>query len=96
MKTGTVLLGCKSGIGATGSKLKSLTSNQYYKGLNNRFEKRVSKLIKAGYRYDKEFPGFYPSTISKMVAKSRGRLLHNQFVMHADSRAFNDELKRGK
>lgn len=93
MKTGTILLGR---IGATGSKLKSLTSNQYYKGLNNRFEKRVAKLKKAGYAYDKDFPGFYPKGLNKMVIKSRGHWLHNQFVMHADSRAFNDKLKEIK
>ena len=83
-------------IGATTRELMKLTSNQYYKGLNNRFEKRVSKLRKAGFKYDKSLPGFYPKKSTYDAAKRRGAFLHNQFVMHADERAFREQLQRIK
>jgi len=34
---------------STTKKIQSLTPNQYYKGLNNRYDNRVKKLKKQGF-----------------------------------------------
>lgn len=89
-------------IGATSSKLKSLTSNQYYKGLNNRFDKRVKKLKKLNAQYSREEKGFYPKgqfkgqEIDLKRALKRGYFMDNTFLMFADNRAFEDRLKKFK
>jgi len=82
------------GIGATSKKLRSLTSNQYYKGLNNRYDKRLKKLTKMGLKLNREYMLWYrTSPITQSDIKNH-RLMSNEFVMHADDRAFIDKLNR--
>ena len=75
-----------------GAVKKDLTSNQYYKGLNNRFDNRVTKLKRAKYKYSKEFNGWY--RVNPSSEKKNGRLIDNASVMYAENRAFNDIFLR--
>ena len=81
-------------IGATASKLKSLTSNQYYKGLNNRYEKRLKKLISLGIKLNREFMLWHKSKDFNNIYAKNHRYMTNEFVMHSDDRAFNDKISR--
>ena len=80
------------------SKLKSLSSNQYYKGLNNRYDKRVSKLRKLKFNLYREAMFWYnPNKMGKKPENfTRVELMRdvmsNEFVYHADSRAFDERL----
>ena len=61
-----------------------LTENQYYGGLNNRFDRRVRMLLRAGYTYSESGwnrGGFRP-----------GYRILSSHVMHADKRAFIQTL----
>lgn len=62
--------------------MKNLTDNQYYKGLNNRFDNRCKKLIKIGYKYNNDKVGY----IFRNMPSS---LISNAIIMHADKRHFN-------
>jgi len=78
---------------ATTKKLQSLTSNQYYKGLNNRYDNRLKKLMKAGFSLNREFMAWYKGTFYINDLKNH-RLMSNEFVMHSDNRAFTDKVSR--
>ena len=76
------------------SKIHELTSNQYYKGLNNRFDKRVRRLLKLKNLYydskDATFYNIHTKIFSRRIQSSYG--LSTTFIMHADNRAFFDRL----
>lgn len=74
-------------IGATNKN--DLTKNQYYKGLNNRFDNRVKKLMRAKYSYSKKHNGWYRGG-NEDNEKKQGRMIYNSAVMYAENRAFND------
>ncbi len=61
--------------------MRELTNNQYYKGLNNRFDNRCKKLRKLGYKYNKDKAGY---TYGNMPSS----LIHNAVIMHSDKRHF--------
>ena len=66
--------------------LNGLTSNQYYYGLNRRFEKRAKLLISLGYSYER-IPG---TTIAvyKKAELGRKKLILAQTLLHASNRGF--------
>ena len=74
-------------------KIQSLTSNQYYKGLNNRYDNRLKKLMKAGFLLNREYMTWYKGTFRIIDLKTH-RLMSNEFVFHADNRAFADKVSR--
>jgi hypothetical protein len=78
-------------IGATNKS--DLTQNQYYKGLNNRFDNRVKKLMRAKYSYSVEYRGWYRGSNPKNE-RNTGRMIDNASVMYAENRAFNDMFHR--
>jgi hypothetical protein len=72
-----------------------LTSNQYYRGLNRRFEKRSRLLRRIGYRYQiipirADLPK--SPTTAVFVSRYGSRVISASEVMHADTRAWRDEL----
>ena len=73
--------------------VKDLSSNQYYKGLNNRYDNRVNKLMRAKYSYSKKYNGWYKGSNFENEKKN-GRLIDNASVMYAENRAFNDIFLR--
>jgi len=66
--------------------MNSLTNHQYYKGLNNRFDNRVKKLVKAGLFYDKELIGF---RVRNRNQSNPNNYILNSIIMHSDKRHFN-------
>lgn len=62
--------------------IDKLTAQQYYKGLNNRFDNRVKKLLKQGYKYNKELVGF-------VYKNFKNSFISNATIMHSDKRHFN-------
>jgi hypothetical protein len=73
--------------------VKDLTSNQYYKGLNNRFDNRSTKLRRAKYKFSKEYNGWYQGS-NPDNEKKMGRMISSSVVMYAENRAFNDLFLR--
>lgn len=67
------------------SKINTLTPKQYYKGLSNRFDNRVKKLIRDGWKYNKETVSFE----KKSIFSSRRFSIGNAEIMHSDKRHFN-------
>jgi len=78
---------------ATQNKLQSLTSNQYYKGLNNRYDNRVKKLKKNGFSLNREYMTWYKRSFNMTDLKNH-RLMSNEFVFHSDNRSFTDKINR--
>jgi len=78
---------------STTKKIQSLTPNQYYKGLNNRYDNRVKKLKKQGFSLNREYMTWYKRSFNMTDLKNH-RLMSNEFVMHSDNRAFNDKTSR--
>jgi len=74
--------------------IKDLTKNQYYKGLNNRFDNRIKKLIRAKYKFSKKHNGWYKGW-NEENEKKQGRMILNPSILFADNRAFNDMFYRG-
>ena len=74
----------------TRKSISELTSNQYWRGMNRRFDKRVRLLAKLGVR---NIGGVgWPS---RRARAENGRLvprwiMTSQFVMHADRRVFRE------
>lgn len=66
--------------------MNNLTSHQYYKGLNNRFDNRVKKLLKAGLFYDKDLIGF---RVKNRMQTNPNNYILNSVIMHSDKRHFN-------
>jgi hypothetical protein len=78
------------------NKISSLTSNQYYGGLNNRYDKRAKKLMKIGFKLNRELMAWHVRPYSEFTIKdltSARMLIPNGFVMYADNRAFNDKIR---
>jgi len=73
------------------SKINTLTSNQFYKGLNNRYDNRVKKLKKIGWKYDRQEQTWSADTGIMSIILQK---MSNEFVYHADKRAFDDTIKR--
>jgi hypothetical protein len=70
--------------------MENLTNYQYYKGLNNRFDNRVKKLLKAGLFYDKDLIGF---RVKNRMQTNPNNYILNSVIMHSDKRHFNLILK---
>ena len=70
-----------------------LTSNQYYKGLNNRYDKRVTSLLKDGFILNREYMCWHKGKFS-FNSFNNSRYITNQSVMIADKRYFKDMLER--
>ena len=66
--------------------MQNLTNHQYYKGLNNRFDNRVKKLLKAGLFYDKNLIGF---RVKNRIQTNPNNYILNSIIMHSDKRHFN-------
>lgn len=79
------------GIGAVG-KINKLTSNQYYKGLSNRYDKRFKKLRKLGFKLNREYMLWHINPITNAGIKN-GFYMSNEFVYHADKRSFEDRIR---
>ena len=69
-------------------KMSELTSQQYYGGLNKRFDKRCALLVRAGFRWDGEIPGFRHPRFCY-----RNTLITTTFIMHSSKRAWLDSLR---
>ena len=67
--------------------MQNLTKNQYYKGLNNRFDNRVKKLIKNGFYYDPILIGF---RLKNRPQTNNNNFILNSVVMHSDKNHFNN------
>ena len=72
---------------------KDLSQNQYYKGLNNRFDNRIKKLLRAKYSYSKQYNGWYKGS-NPENEKKQGRMIDNASILYAENRAFNDLFLR--
>lgn len=75
---------------ASAGKLDGLTSKQYYRGLNRRFEKRAKILRRFGYQYT-----LTEYNVAVFVYPYRGRrplCVAASFLLHADNRAWFDRL----
>jgi len=76
-------------------KVHEITSNQYYGGLNNRFDNRCVLLHRAGFIFDKERTGFYNPLETYQTDYQRARnFIPNMKVMHSDKRAFVDNISQ--
>lgn len=64
-----------------------MDKNEYYKKLNERFDKRVQILMSKGYKYYKEFVCFAKS---EMSVRNYG--ISNGVIMHCDDYHFNNIL----
>ena len=73
--------------------INDLNKNQYYKGINNRYDNRVKKLMRAKYSYSKKYNGWYKGSNFENE-KKQARMIENASVMFADNRAFNDMFLR--
>ena len=73
-------------------KILTLSSNQYYKGLNNRYDNRVKKLKKLGFSLNREYMQWYKKYFTIPDFKN-GRVMSNEFVYHSDNRSFLDRIK---
>ena len=71
--------------------INDLTSNQYYKGLNNRFDNRVKKLLKLGFSYNKERVAFKNPIWSEL---SPNAYISTSTIMHCDKRHFNNLINK--
>lgn len=80
-------------LGAIKKGINDLTSNQYYKGLNNRYDKRITKLKKLRFKLDRDSMQWHIGQFREFEVKL-GRYMSNEFVMVADNRSFNDKLNR--
>lgn len=70
-------------------KLSELTSNQYYKGLNNRFDNRVKKLLRKGFTYCREKAAYKDP---RWISTNPNAYVSNSVIMHSDKRHFNSLL----
>ena len=75
--------------------------NDYYGGLNRRFDRRARLLVGHGYRFElAEFPAYEgdrrPASVGVFIRRTSGRnvAVASSLVMHADKRAWLEELSR--
>lgn len=81
----------------------ALTSNEYYGGLNKRFDKRTALLTTMDLRYNKEVVGYMRAYNTQSDKKGKWyfqdgdvknrRFISNSAILYADNRAFTDLLK---
>jgi hypothetical protein len=67
--------------------MQNLTKKQYYKGLNNRFDNRVKKLLKNDFYYDPILVGF---RLKNRPQTNNSNFILNSVVMHSDKNHFNN------
>jgi len=76
--------------------LHDLTSNQYWGGINRRFDKRIKLLYKIGIKFDHESVGF-PSKATKWDFEQERIvprwILRSSTMMHLDNRAWFEMLR---
>lgn len=72
--------------------MRNLTSNEYYGGLNRRFEKRANLLRKLGWKYERLEK--YNCAVFVRNSYHKGRTIAAGTVMNADRRVWNDTLAR--
>jgi hypothetical protein len=68
-----------------------LTSNQFYGGLNRRFEKRVALLVGFGFKYRIVVPGV---AVLERRPFWKDQAIAAAEVMHACKRSWQDQLER--
>ena len=67
---------------------KNLTSNQFYGGINRRFDRRVKQLYRLGYRLH-SVPEFGIALMAKQREfERRNNSIPNAIIMHADNAAY--------
>jgi hypothetical protein len=71
--------------------MSNLTSNQYYRGLNRRFERRASLLRRRGSRYQIVQIGADKRSTTGIMARG-ARVVSASAIMHADRRAWLELL----
>ena len=71
--------------------INDLTSNQYYKGLNNRFDNRVKKLFKLGFVYNRDKVAFKSPLYTETNPNA---WISNSTIMHSDKRHFNKLINK--
>ena len=81
----------------------TLTSNEYYGGLNKRFDKRTDLLKTMNLRYNKDVVGYMRAYNTQIDGKRKWyfqdgdvkmrRFISNSAILYADNRAFVDLLK---
>lgn len=65
------------------NQINNLTSNQYYGGINRRYDSRVKILLRAGFYWNKQKEMWQ----HKRHFNYKGGI-HNSVVMHCDKRHF--------
>ena len=71
-----------------------LSSNQYYGGLNRRFDQRAKRLASVGYRYER-IEAYGIAVFCRNTDYERKlRTIPASAVMHADRRSWIDLLKQ--
>lgn len=69
-----------------------LTSNEYHKGLNNRFDKRIARIHKMGFRrVNNEFGSFFVRGMIR-TNSSRNQTIPAGLLLSADNRLWNEKL----
>ena len=72
-----------------------LTSHQYYRGLNRRFDRRVQLLARLRLEYDPEQVGWFNPRREWHAQHGKPNWrMPNCFLQHADNRAFYETLYR--
>ncbi len=72
--------------------IADLTSNQYYGGLNRRFDRRVRLLHKLGFkRIANEFGAFYAKPFRRFSLQKR--YIPAAVLSHAQDRAFYEQVR---
>jgi hypothetical protein len=70
-----------------------MTSNQYYKGINNRFDKRVARIHRMGFkRITNEFGSFYVRGIIRSNGKNQ--IIPAALLGAADNRLWYERLQQ--
>lgn len=67
-----------------------LTSNQLYRGINKRFDRRLKRLLKAGFSYEQGADGF--AVICRTVY-GRRRAIPAAALLYATNRFYWDILR---
>jgi hypothetical protein len=76
----------------TKANLNNLTSNQYYGGLNRRFERRAALLRRLGFTYQR-IEGM-PVAVFGRGYLGKSQAIPAAVLHHADNRAWFEELAR--
>jgi hypothetical protein len=71
----------------------TLTSNQHYQGLNNRFDKRAARLLSLGFRYQ-QVDGMNMAVFARRTSRLSTATIPAAVLSHADNRSWFDTLQR--